>query len=295
MKTILTFILALLTVSVLAIPDAEAKRMGGGSNLGRQTTMPKQAQAPAAAPAQRPGAAAPAASGASRWLGPLAGLAAGGLLAALFFGGAFEGMAAMDWILIAAMAIGAFFLFRALRRRAATGPIPAMGRMGPAGVPTGAPTGAAAGTAGYGAGSNFEPRPAPGAASAANQAPAWFDGPGFAEGAKSHYIRLQAAWDKADWADIRTYTTPALFAALQAEHRRSATEGQYTEVVTLNSELLQVQRDGDLVLASVRFSGLIREEAQGPAEAFDEVWHVQHAWASPAGDWLISGIQQVQG
>ena len=161
MKTILTFILALLTVSVLAIPDAEAKRMGGGSNLGRQTTMPKQAQAPAAAPAQRPGAAAPAASGASRWLGPLAGLAAGGLLAALFFGGAFEGMAAMDWILIAAMAIGAFFLFRALRRRAATGPIPAMGRMGPAGVPTGAPTGA---TAGYGAGSNFEPRPAPGAA-----------------------------------------------------------------------------------------------------------------------------------
>ena len=141
MKTILTFVLALLTVSVLAIPDAEAKRMGGGSNLGRQTTMPKQAQAPAAAPtqAQRPGAAAPAASGASRWLGPLAGLAAGGLLAAMFFGGAFEGMAAMDWMLIAAMAIGAFFLFRALRRRAATGPIPAMGRMGPAGVPAGAP------------------------------------------------------------------------------------------------------------------------------------------------------------
>lgn len=294
MKTILTFALALLTVSVLVIPDAEAKRMGSGSNLGRQTTMPKQAQAPAAAPtqAQRPGASAPAASGAGRWLGPLAGLAAGGLLAAMFFGGAFEGMAAMDWILIAVMAIGAFFLFRALRRRAAAGPIPAMGRMGPAGVPAGAPTGAA----GYGAGSGFEPRPAATAAtSAPSQAPTWFNGAAFAEGAKSHYIRLQAAWDKADWADIRTYTTPALFTELQAEHRRSATEGQYTEVVTINSELLQVQRDGDLVLASVRFSGLIREEAQGPAEAFDEVWHVQHAWASPAGDWLISGIQQMQG
>jgi len=298
MKTVLTFVLALLTVSVLAIPDAEAKRMGGGSNLGRQTTMPKQAQTPAAAPtqAQRPGAAAPAASGASRWLGPLAGLAAGGLLAAMFFGGAFEGMAAMDWMLIAAMAIGAFFLFRALRRRAATGPIPAMGRMGPAGVPTGVPAGAPTGAAGYGDRSGFEPRPAAAAAtSGQSEAPSWFDGPGFAAGAKSHYIRLQAAWDKADWTDIRTYTTPALFAELQAEHHRSATEGQETEVVRLNAELLQVQRDGDQVLASVRFSGLIREEAKGPAEPFDEVWHVQHAWASPDGDWLISGIQQVQG
>ena len=291
MKTILTVVLALLTVTVLTIPDAEARRMGGGSNLGRQTTMPRQAQTPAAAPtqAQRPGAAAPAAGGASRWLGPLAGLAAGGLLASLFFGGAFEGMAGMDWLLIGALAIGAFFLFRAMRRRAAAGPIPAMGRMGPAGV--------AAGPAGYGAMGGFDPQAqaAPAASGAiADQSPAWFDGPGFAEGAKSHFIRLQAAWDQADWNDIRTYTSPELFTELQAEHRRSATQGQETEVVRINAELLQVQRDGDQVLASVRFSGLIREEAKAPAEPFDEVWHVQHAWATRDGDWLIAGIQQMQ-
>lgn len=284
MKTLLTFMVALIAVSLLTIQDAEAKRLGGSSNLGRQTTMPRQAPAPAAPAAQAQGqrAAQPAAGGVSRWLGPLAGLAAGGLLAALFFGGAFNGLAAMDWLLIAALAIGGYFLWRTMRRRApAPTPVTSAGRVAP----------------GYGAMGGFTPaaaEPAPVAAGAAlDEAPAWFDGPAFAEGAKAHFIRLQAAWDQADWQHIRTYTTPPLFAELQQEHGRSASPGQYTEVVTLKAELLQVQREGDLVLASVRFSGLIREEADGPARPFDEVWHVQHPWASRDGDWLIAGIQQV--
>jgi predicted lipid-binding transport protein (Tim44 family) len=285
MKHLLTFLLALITVSVLAIPEAEAKRMGGGSSLGRQTTLPRQAQPPAAAPTQAQSgarAAQPAATGgASRWLGPLAGLAAGGLLAALFFGGAFEGLAPMDFVLIAALVAGAFFLVRAMRRRApAPIPVTSAGRVAP----------------GYGAMGGFTPHEREARSAAASpssaEAPAWFDSPGFTEGAKTHFIRLQAAWDQADWPDIRTYTTPQLVAELQQEHARSATPGQYTEVVTLNAELLQVQRDGDLVLASVRFSGLIREESDGPAQPFDEVWHVQHPWATRDGDWLISGIQQ---
>jgi predicted lipid-binding transport protein (Tim44 family) len=145
-----------------------------------------------------------------------------------------------------------------------------------------------------GFGSN-EPDAAPAtAARSHDQAPTWFDGPGFVEGAKTHFIRLQAAWDAADWRDIRTYTSPQLFAELQQEHPRSATPGQYTEVVTLNAELMQVERDDDLVVASVRFSGLIREETDGPAQPFDEIWHVQHPWASSEGDWLIAGIQQVE-
>jgi predicted lipid-binding transport protein (Tim44 family) len=281
LKTFLTLLFALITVSFLTIPDAEARRLGGGANLGKQTTMPKQAQPPAAAPSQtqRPGAAAPAAGGASRWLGPLAGLAAGGLLAALFFGGAFEGMTAIDWILVAALAFGAFYLFRSLRRRApAPAAVTSAGRVAP----------------GYGPVGGLTSDTAPvGAETLRDEAPGWFDGRGFAEAAKTHFIRLQAAWDEGDWQDIRTYTTPQLLAELQQERDRSAHPGQQTEVVTLNSELLQVRRDGDQVLASVRFSGLIREEAGGPAQAFDEVWHVQHAWSTRDGDWLIAGIQQV--
>jgi predicted lipid-binding transport protein (Tim44 family) len=280
MKILLGFLLALITVSVLTTPDAEARRMGGGANLGKQTTMPRQAQPPAAAPGQtqRPGAAAPAAGGASRWLGPLAGLAAGGLLAALFFGGAFEGMTAADWIVIAALAFGAFYLFRSLRRRAPSpAAVTSAGRMAPGHGPVGGFTSAATHA---------------GAVMHRDAAPPWFDGRGFAEAAKSHFTRLQAAWDEGDWQDIGTYTAPQLLAELQQEHDRSALPGQHTEVVTLNSELLQVQRDGGKVLVSVRFSGLIREEADGPPESFDEVWHVQHAWGTRDGDWLIAGIQQ---
>ena len=282
LKTLLTLLFALITVSFLTIPEVEAKRLGGGANLGKQTTMPRQAQSPAAASAQtqRPGTAAPAVGGASRWLGPLAGLAAGGLLAALFFGGAFEGMTAVDWILIAALALGAFYLFRSLRRRT---PVPAAvtsaGRVAPGYGPPGSLT-----AAGTGGAAGATPR---------DEAPAWFDGRGFAAAAKDHFIRLQAAWDEGDWQDIGTYTTPQLLAELQREHDHSAHPGQRTEVVTLNSEVLQVQRDGDQVLASVRFSGQIREAAGAAAQPFDEVWHVQHAWASPDGDWLIAGIQQV--
>jgi predicted lipid-binding transport protein (Tim44 family) len=282
LKTLLTLLFALITVSFLTIPDAEAKRMGGGTNLGKQTTMSKQAQPPVAAPSQtqRPGATAPAAAGASRWFGPLAGLAAGGLLAALFFGGAFEGMTAIDWILIAALALGAFYLFRSLRGRA---PAPA------------AVTSAGRVATGYGPmGGGFTPGTARvGSAALRDEAPGWFDGRSFAEAAKTHFIRLQAAWDAGDWQDIQTYTTPQLLAELQQERDRSTHADQHTEVVTLDSQVLQVQRDGDQVLASVRFSGLIREEAGGAAQPFDEVWHVQHAWNTRDGDWLIAGIQQV--
>lgn len=281
MKTFFTTLFALITVSFLTIPEVEAKRLGGGANLGKQTTMPRQAQPPTVASpqAQRPATAAPtaAAAGSSRWLGPLAGLAAGGLLAALFFGGAFEGMTAVDWILIAALALGAFYLFRSLRRRTpAPAAVTSAGRVVLGEAPLGG--------AGAGGLARVTPR---------DEAPVWFDRRAFAAGAKGHFTRLQAAWDEADWQDIATYTTPELLAELQAEHDRSAQAGQRTEVLALDSEVLQVQRDGDQVLASVRFSGQIREAAGAAAQPFEEVWHVQHAWGSRDGDWLIAGIQQV--
>jgi predicted lipid-binding transport protein (Tim44 family) len=47
-----------------------------------------------------------------------------------------------------------------------------------------------------------------------------------------------------------------------------------------------------MAVASIRFSGLIREEEKGVAQEFNEVWHIQHPWASAEGDWYIAGIQQ---
>jgi predicted lipid-binding transport protein (Tim44 family) len=331
LKTLLAAGLAILVAGTFAIPDiAEAKRFGGGGSMGKQyKTMPRQAQPPQQAnrPTQQTGTAAagqraPAASGASRWLGPLAGLAAGGLLASLFFGDAFEGFQIMDFLIIAALIAGAFFLFRMLRRGAHPQPAAAgagaagfggaspgpadLGRSGaayrretaddgaavPGAVPGSAPgdlpeTGAPRG------GHSVPPTVGaqPSYSAGEDRFPHWFDGISFIEGAKTHFIRLQAAWDKSDLRDIREYTTPQLFAELSRERERLGGE-QYTEVVQLRAELVSMQRDDDRVVASIRFHGLIREEETAVAEPFDEVWHVQHDWDRPDGDWLIAGIQQ---
>ena len=295
MKNLLIFTFAFLTVTLLAMPIAEAKRLGGGSNLGKQYSSPpasastqqaRSSSAPAnqaSAPAQ-----APRPAGASRWLGPLAGLAAGGLLASLFFGDAFEGMQAMDFLLMAALVIGGIMLFRALRRRTTPTPIPVSVPPGHLGGGQATPVYSRQSQAGSAAG-----RISPPASAVANQAPSWFDPQSFTSGAKTHFLRLQAAWDKADFGDIRTYTTPELFAELQRERLSLGSEPQFTETVTLDVSLVNVRREDNLVVVSLEFSGLIREDQHGAANSFREIWHIQHAWNSPDGDWFITGIQQV--
>jgi predicted lipid-binding transport protein (Tim44 family) len=296
MKTLFVALISALVVGATLLPDsAEARRFGGGKSLGKQYTMPRQAQ-PQTAPRQAdqssgrqasttPGQARPQ-SGASRWLGPLAGLAAGGLLASLLFGDAFEGLQIMDFLLIAALIFGGVMLFKMLRSR---GPAPAAVASGGYGAPhVGAATERPYGGAPAEAGGT---PPTPSDVAAAD-APAWLDTAGFVEGAKTHFVRLQAAWDQSDFRDIREYTTPQLFAEIRRERESLGDAPSFTEVVTLNADLLSVQRDRDQVVASVRFTGLIREEESGVAQPLDEVWHVSHDWDSPDGDWLISGIQQ---
>jgi len=298
MKTLLIALVAAVMAGGLLMPDiAEAKRFGGGKSFGKQYSMPRQAKAPAQSnqtPARQqqaaPGQAAPR-SGASRWLGPLAGLAAGGLLASMFFGDGFEGFQVMDFLFIAALVFGGVMLFKMFRNRAAGPAVAGAGAgRGYAGAGGQSPFGGMPG--GTGAASPGAIAAAPSSGAAASDAPAWFDDAGFVDGAKTHFIRLQAAWDQSDFRDIREYTSPQLFAEIKREREALGDAPNYTEVVTLNAELLSVQRDGDQVVASVRFSGLIREEESGTAKPLDEIWHVAHDWDSPNGDWLISGIQQ---
>ncbi|MCK9530651.1 MAG: TIM44-like domain-containing protein [Gammaproteobacteria bacterium] len=279
-KLAAVFPLLFAALLLVALPyDAEAKRMGFGGNMGRQYSVPKRSVTPPAT-APRQAQAAPAAgaakSGASRWFGPLAGLVAGGLLASLLFGDAFEGIQFMDVLMLAAVAFGIVMLLRALRR-----PAPAQLRtaQGPA-------FGSDAFTPAGGTVMNAAP------AAGQFDAPTWFDEEGFIKGARTHFIRLQAAWDKGDMKDIAEYTTPELFASLQAERLSSGQERHYTEVVYLDSELLGMQRDGNDAVASIRFFGGIREEENGPVEEFSEIWHVIHAWDSAQGDWYVAGIQQ---
>src|SRR3569623_866758 len=131
---------------------------------------------------------------------------------------------------------------------------------------------------------------APVTAAVTQARPAWFDEQNFLRTAKSHFIRLQAASDKGDLADIREYTTPEVFAevAVQLQERNGAASN--TEVLTLNAQLLDFLSEGDHYVTSVRFYGTIREDGAA-TESFDEIWHLQRAVAGD-NNWYIAGLQQ---
>ena len=121
--------------------------------------------------------------------------------------------------------------------------------------------------------------------------PADFDVAGFVESAKHHFRRLQAANDAGNLDDLREFTSPQLFEEFAAEIRTRQGEN-YTEVVRLDAELLGIETQDGEYLASVRFSGLIREGRNMPPQTFDEVWNLSKPLQG-AGGWVLSGIQQM--
>jgi predicted lipid-binding transport protein (Tim44 family) len=295
---------------------AEAKRMGGGRSMGRQSatatqqsqsTPPSQSfgqQPGQAAQAQRaqPTPAAPAAQPArNRWLGPIAGLAAGLGIAALLshfgLGEAFAGAMA-NMIMIALIVLAAVMLFRFIMRKrqgnASNGPAYA-------GAGGASPYGASARTSlnqdapqtlppvtGYGA--TYIDTPAPQVSQP--NVPAGFDTEAFVRNAKVYFIRLQDAWDRGNVNDIREFTTPEMFAEVKLDVDARGNVPNRTDVVQLNADVLGVEDRAGEYLASVRFHGLIRESEGAAAEPFVEIWNLSKQKSGNEG-WLLAGIQQV--
>jgi predicted lipid-binding transport protein (Tim44 family) len=303
--------------ATVASLDAEARRIGGGRSIGRQQSSTMQRQTtPPAQPSQSPQQSAQAAQAQraqasptpaaapnrSRWLGPIAGLAAGLGIAALLshfgMGEAFAGAMA-NMLVIAAIAMLAIWLIRRFvaRKRDAAAPTYA-----------GASPGLNAARNGYAqepsftqapsvqSGSYLEPQGNAALATPVMQAapavPAGFDSQAFVRNAKVYFVRLQAAWDVGNIADIREFTTPEMFAEVKIDLDSRGPESTLTDVVQLNAELLGVEDRGSEYLASVRFSGLIRETSGAPAEPFVEIWNLSKSTRAGEG-WLLAGIQQV--
>lgn len=306
----------------LASFDAEAKRLGGGRSSGMQRQAPaQQPQSTPGTPAQQPGnaapvagAAAPAAAGAAAaagkrsWMGPIAGLAAGLGIAALF---SHLGMGAglANFMTMLLLAIVAFVAIRFLMRRFA-------------GNRQGQNNGlqmAGAGANGSAGGFDFNRTPQPqqpmqrqsfdaaapaagmGAAAGAGLGaaavntggratlPADFDSAGFQRIAKMLFIRMQAANDSGQVEDLRKFTTPELFASLRLDLQERGNQAQQTDVVQLDADLADYAEEQGQQIVTVRFHGLIREEAGGGADPFNELWHFVKPVAG--GDWAIAGIQ----
>ena len=275
MKRFLMILTILLTSISLFAATAEAKRFGGGGSFGKQRTMTPQAapKAPTAAPAPAGAPAAAPAAGGNKWLGPLAGLAIGaGLGAMMAHFGLGEGMGNILMILLVVGAV--FLLFSMLRKKQQ----PAMQYAG-AGAPysgaTPAQTAAATSTAPM----------------QAKNIPADFPVESFLRSAKTSFIRLQAANDRKDLNDIREYTTPEMFAEISMQMQERDNSPQKTDVVRIDGELLEVAYEGDMAIASVRFTGSLTEN-NGAPDAVDEIWHVQKNLRDDKSVWLLAGIQQ---
>jgi len=291
------FLMALCTIlsfSLFSFDADAARRLGGGNNVGAQRSItPQPAKPPAqqaapAAPTPAP-VAAPQPSGMSRWLGPLAGLAVGAGLASLIMNNGMAG--AMGGILMMVLlAAAAMFAWRMLRAKSgASGNLQYAGAT-PAGTPAPAMPSAPGGgmpKIGSALGGVQEPVTAP----ATNRFPAGFDAEQFARHAKANFSRLQEANDKRDVSTMRDYMTPELFAAINAQIDPMGV-AQHTEILSLDADVVEVVTENNRHIASVRFTGSLRDKADPQVESFDEIWHLEKPLDGSSG-WLISGIQQV--
>lgn len=303
-KLLVTLMVAVSALSVV-VSEAQAKRLGSGGSFGKQSQsvsrqqaapMQNQQAAPAAAKPAAPAAAPAPAAKPSMWKGllggALLGLGLGALLSHLGIGGALAGMISTI-LMVGLLAAAAYFIYRMLTSK----------KNGALAKSAFQPAAAGAGFATPDIGSRIEPTAlqSPSAAASAGTAevsdtswgvPADFDTAGFLRHSKTYFIRLQAAWGKADVNDLREFTSSEMFAEMKQQLLERGASANHTDVVSLDAQLLGIETIGDEHLASVRFTGMIREAESAPAEAFTEVWNLSKP-VSGSGGWVLAGIQQV--
>jgi predicted lipid-binding transport protein (Tim44 family) len=328
----LSFVLAaaLLVVGV----QADAKRLGGGKSVGKQSSNVTQSQAAPAAPAAATNAAAakpaapaaaPAAAPKKPWGAMLGGLAAGlglaWLASSLGLGGALSQFMMFGLLaLVIMLAVGWF-----MRRRAAqngqganaNSPFAFQGAGSDATNPANAKTyrlesvgndasarpwernsialdgsktgGSMIGSA-IGAGASLS-------GSQSWGVPADFDTNGFLASAKQNFITLQAAWDKSDISSLRSMMTDTMLGEIKSQladrEQHTGVGANHTEVAALDAKLLGIEEDDNAWLASVEFSGMIKEDPSQSPGPFREVWNMTKA-KSGVGGWLVAGVQALQ-
>jgi predicted lipid-binding transport protein (Tim44 family) len=312
-----SMMLAVMALSL--VTEALARPMGGGRSFGRQSQSVRQMRAPAPAPApyqqpqyQRPAQPAPGAQAPlpqkrpSMWKGVLGGALLGLGLGALFshfgIGGAMAS-ALSSILMLVLLAVVVMFIVRMFRRKD-TPANPSFAGFNQNPMPASATPeiGSGLGQSGYQpnayAPGGFQPQSSGVSLDKGGAAPhqAWgvppgFDTEAFLRHAKSSFIRMQAAWDKGDVADLSEFTSPEVFAELKMQIQERG-GSDFTDVVSIDAQLLGIETTDRDYLASVQFNGMIRSAANAPAEPFVEVWNMAKP-INGSGGWVLAGIQQV--
>jgi predicted lipid-binding transport protein (Tim44 family) len=322
---IVTGVMAL-SLSLISFDADAAKRMGGGKSFGKQSNNVTQREATPPAPAAAPGAAAtkpaaPAAAAAAPkkpWGAMLGGLAAGlglaWLVSSLGFGEAFgQFMMFALLALVIMIAVGWFMRRRAAsqneRQRnspfamagAGAPNVPMQRNYSPENVGNDASarpwerhsTAFQAQPQATGTGASLIGSRLTGSVNTWT-VPADFDSPAFLATAKQAFVALQAAWDKNDTHTLGTMMTDDMLQEIrqQLKERDQHTGGimNHTEVAALDAKLLGIEDTGSEWMASVEFSGMIKEDPSQSPGPFREVWNMTKPKDGSAG-WLVAGLQ----
>ena len=312
--------LVLTAFLLFAGANAEAARLGGGKSMGKQSGNVTQREAAPSAPAQgvgnsaaRPAPAAAPAAPRRPWGAMLGGLAAGLGLAWLAHSmGMGEGFGQI--LMFALLAFGVMMLIGAFmrRRQAAQSPFAFQGAGNMGGVeprpyrPENVGNDASARPWEQNA-AHYDAAPATGGASGSMigsallgsqtwGVPAGFDSEGFIKAAKANFITLQAAWDKSDISSLRAMMTDSMLLEIktQLSERETHTGAQpnHTDVQALEARLLGIEELADEYMASVEYTGMIREDAASSPSPFREVWNMTKS--KNGGGWLVAGVQALQ-
>jgi predicted lipid-binding transport protein (Tim44 family) len=320
------WVLVLVTVMALLGSDAEAaRRLGGGKSVGQQSSNVTQREAApgapaqgAASPAQKSGTGAPAAPAAKRpWGAMLGGLAAGlglaWLASSLGLGEGF-GQILMFALLAFAAVMAVRWFMRSRSAAAAKAQSNPFAFQGAGNVPLAQRSAYRPENVGNDAsarpwersgampldGAGTQSGSMIGSALSGSQkwgVPAGFDTEGFLSAAKSNFVTLQAAWDRSDIPALRAMMTDGMLQEIRSQLAEREAHGggdaTVTDVVMVDARLLGIEELDHEYMASVEFSGMIREDPSAGPNPFREVWNMTKAKNGNSG-WLVAGVQALQ-
>jgi len=247
----------------LVVSEASAIRFGGGRSFGVQRSQSSlfSSRAPQSKPFGQQ-------VNTRKWGGVLGGLLIGGLLASLFMGHGL-GAGLLSWLAIGALGI---FLVGFFRKKMQLGIQPAYANA-------------------FKEHNHSRPTDIFSAQNISNSSdyPNGFEPETFLRDAKVMFIRMQAAYDQKNRQDLSAFTAPEVFAEIEMQLTERGDEPNITDVINLSAQLLGISKQADSMMASVRFTGSIKENSD-PVIQLDEIWHFRQFIGN--NNWVVGGIQQ---
>ena len=110
--------------------------------------------------------------------------------------------------------------------------------------------------------------------------------------ARMSFVQMQAAWDRADLQALGLMASPPLLDDLREQLLQRGPGGNHTEVLELEARLLELAELREAFVASVEFSGLIREQLDSAAAPFRELWLLANDKRAGQG-WQLARVQSL--